>query len=208
MAKAKKPALKKARRRPVTRARAAQSPAPTSTTVMIVPELAQIPAVEILKRAHTLDLWAYLRAVDEPGLVEVVQKTRQFLRTFLMARFVWAALQHSPRRAFSGKQSAVEFLNDRVPRSTLFSFLNNDLGLIDGPSMDQFRCCKTMEEVIELCQPLKELACDILDLYEQHEASIEVSNGEGTLNDFHSSSATSATSREPRPILEEEVAAV
>lgn len=128
--------------------------------------------LQLLRHAHALDEWAFVQAEGRPGLVHVIQTTRAFIRTFLLARFVWAAVQQSPRRSVSGKESAIEFLEQRIPRSTLYKFLNTDLGLANDSNLNEFRRCRDMDEVVAACPPLKELSLEVQHLYQEHQESI------------------------------------
>lgn len=133
---------------------------------------------KLLHQTHELDEWAFFKAYEEPGLVDIIQSTRKFLRIYLLARFVWAAVQRSARRTVSGKKSAIEMLERKIPRSTLYKFLNEELGLTTEIAMDEFRECQDMEEVVAACPHLKELAIDVEQLYEKHKDSIIATKAE------------------------------
>ena len=126
-------------------------------------------ADELIRRAHALEEWAYAEGLQNPALVEVALATRKMLKFLMQARFVWAAMNESPRRAIDGKNGAIENLGGNIPRSTIYKFVNEDLGL----ETDKFRGCRSMEEIIEASASLKELALNVSSLYEEHQKNIE-----------------------------------
>lgn len=153
-----------------------------------------LSAFDLLRAAHQLDEWAYVRAQEQPDkipeLIEISEITRRFQRMFVMAHYIWRALQTSPRRTVSGRKSAIERMGKRVPRSTLYKFLNTDLGLNDESQMDGFRCAHTMEQVIAACPPLKELAAEVEICFEEHQPEIQkLQIGEQDQTAFETSNA-------------------
>lgn len=138
-----------------------------------IAEAVKSDALRILKKAHALEKWAYAEALSQPGLVDVPMAVEKFLKKFMTARTVWSAVQKSPRRTISGKNSALDYLGDSFPRSTLYKFLKQDLGFDTSEKMDQFRACDEFDEVVALSKPLNEGAKEIERLYDGHRAQIK-----------------------------------
>lgn len=126
-------------------------------------------AEELLLRAHQLDVWAFHESMRKPGLVDVIQTNRKMLRLLMVSKCIWAALRQSPRRHIDGKNGALEFLELKVPRSSVYKFIKTDLGL---KHVDDLCVCATMEEVIEACHKLKEMTCEVRHCYEKYAEQI------------------------------------
>lgn len=152
-----------------------------------LPEIALPDSNTLFANALALQKWTCDQAPKQPDLFEVSQTANKFVSMYSKTLFLWAALQKAPRRNVAGRNSALEIIGGTWARSSAYKFLSDDLGLKTEAKMDEFVCARNMEEVIDVCAPLKDLAKHVQHSYErlvgQQELPIQYDDDRKQLND-------------------------
>ncbi len=125
--------------------------------------LANDQSWQLRQRIYEFRKFLASNMVDSPELIEQDYLAHNFEKAFVRAQWLWCALQKSPQRNMSGVRGAMKYVGNVINRSSAYRFIAETLGV----GIDDFRCARSREELLDICPGLKEKLANVSAEYDR-----------------------------------------